>query len=220
MAFGLHEAGAAFQWQTQRVVGFQGEYTACLSCCDLCLTGRLCQVSAANSITQGGQIPSRHSSASASKRQYQIPEISIRQCPQDLQNVSEEPKPTGTTFGSGQLLQRIGANIFLKNSTTGRTSKANSTWGIENKCQMVASLLCTLGNVVLNRFWKHPNLLSMKLKKSLWGCSTTGELGRDTLSTTPEKGSSFWVHISGFSLTLSHWFINEGNDNSRLQKWL
>lgn len=136
----------------------------------------------------GGQTPSRHSSASASKRQYQIPEISIRQCPQGLQNVSQEPKETGTILGSGQLLQRIGANVILKNSTTGRTFKANSTWGIESKCQMAASLLCALGNVVLNRFWEHPNLRSMKHKKGLWGYSTTGELGRDTLSTILEQG--------------------------------
>lgn len=163
-------------------------WVPCLSCCDLCLTGRLCKASAGNSITLGGQIPSRHSSASASKRQYQIPEISIRQWPRDLQNVSQEPKETGTIFGPGHLLQRIGANVFLKNSTSGRTFKANSAWGTESKCQMAASLACALGNGVLNRFWKHPHLLSMKLKKSPWGCSTTGERGRDTLRTIPEQG--------------------------------
>lgn len=101
------------------------------------------------------QIPSRHSSASASKRQNQIPEISIRQCPQDLQYVSQEPKETGTIFGPGHLLQSIGANVFLKNSTSGRTFKANSAWGTESKCQMAASLVCAQQVLKASKFTKH-----------------------------------------------------------------
>lgn len=60
------------------------------------------------------QTPSRHSSASTSKRWYQIPEISIRQCLQALRNGLQALRETGTISGSGQVITENLCQCFLK----------------------------------------------------------------------------------------------------------
>lgn len=52
---------------------------------------------------------------------------------------------------------------------------------------MAASLSCAPGNIALNRFRKYPSLLSIQLKKSLWGYIATGELRRHARSTILEQ---------------------------------
>lgn len=99
---------------------------------------------------QGRQVPRRHSAASASRRCYQIAEVSIRQRLQALRSGLHAPRETWTISGFGHLLQRFCANVFSRSSSTGRTYKNNSTWGMENKCQMAASLSCAPRKLALN----------------------------------------------------------------------
>lgn len=233
VAFGLHETAAAFQWQMCGFVGFHEEYAAA----HICATA-ICELQADSTKPLQATVSPRLADpqqALFSKRRYQIPEISTRQSLQAPRNGLQVPKETRTISGSGQLLQSICANVFWRNSTTGRICKNNCIWGIKSKCQMAASLSCTPGNIVFNGSWKHPRSLSIQLKKSLWGCITT-ELGRDPLEyyAWAENLCNWRVNyiadrakgaVSGFTLQvflqpfLTSW-LSDVNGNNRPPKQL